>query len=149
MIEEVFSENAVVKSLKTGKALLNGKENIRKSFENAPPHPTEASKRIFIECSDGKVSYCYDFYKIGDSPGLGDPVKETVLLYRVENSVFTDIWGSVDKLEMASDRSLSLQVVCRSDLWLNSVLPIIIQDEPSFSVEICHFNDYNSIETVG
>ena len=149
MIEEVFSENAVVKSLKTGKELLNGKESIRKSFENVSPHPAEASKRVFVECSNGNISYCYDFYKIGDSPGFGDPTKEAVLLYRVENSVLTNVWGSVDKLEMASNRSLSLQVVCQSDLWSKSVLPLILQDEPLFSIEMCHFNDYSNIETIG
>lgn len=149
MIEEVFSDGAIVKSLKSDKELLNGKINIRNSFENAPPHPSEASKRVFIECSGGRVSYCFDFYKIGDSPGLGDPQKETVLLYRVENNVFTNVWGSVDKLEMASNSSLSMQIVSQSDLWSKYVVPLILHEDPSFSLDMCHFNNYGDIETIG
>ena len=146
-IEETYAESAIIKSLKSGKNLISGKENIRQSFLAAPPHPCSASRRIFVECKNG-ASFCFDLYPVGQSPGLGDPKKETVVLYRCKDSAITGVWGCVDKQSFASAPSLSLQDVTSSDLWA-LVLPIIKQDEPEFSNEQCHFNDYTNIEVWG
>jgi hypothetical protein len=138
---------SILFSLKTGKELINGKAKIRASFLQSLSHPCQCSRRVFVELDNG-VSFAFDLHPVGTSPGLGDPKKETVLLYRCFNSVITNVWGSVDKQNLASSASLSLPTILSSELW-SFVSNIIIKDDPSFTSEKIHFNDYTTIETWG
>ena len=146
-IEETYGESAVVCNLKNGKVLLSGKSRIRLSFSHSIPHECSATRRIFIECSNG-ASFAFDFHKVGQSPGLGDPNKETVLLYRVFDSVITNVWGCVDKKNMASTTSLSLNHIISSELW-PMAMSIVLLDDPSFTLDQCHFHDYTDLEVWG
>ena len=146
-IEETFAETAVISSLKNGKELISGKAKIRQSFTLSVSHECSATRRIFIECGNG-ASFAFDLHKIEASPGLGDPKKETVLLYRVSDSVITNVWGCVDKKNMASAAVLTLDDIVASEMW-PLILPLVQKDEPTFSVEQCHFHDYTNIALWG
>ena len=147
-LEEVFSQDAVIFSLKTGKEILSGREKIRASFSATSPHGCACSRRVFIECCNG-VSYCFDLHPIGASPGLGDPKKETFLLYRCHKSVITGVWGGVDRANMSTKPALNLaEIIDNADIW-PLVVRLIQNDDPDIKPESFVFHDYPNIEVWG
>jgi len=146
-LEEVFAQDAVICSLKSGKVILSGREKIRASFSTTLPHSCNCARRIFINCQNG-ASFCFDLHPTGESPGLGDPKKETFLLYRCCKSVITNVWGGVDKYNMSTKSHLTLSEITGSDIW-PLVTQIIRNDDPDMKEEILIFHDYTDIEVWG
>jgi len=166
-LEEVFADTVAIRSLKTDKVLLSGKANVRASFAGTLSHECSSSRRIFIESpeaeeknaevngsvnnSKSRVSFCFDLHQPGSSPGLGDPSKNTVLLYRCQDSLITAVWGCVDKQSLASEIAgkLTKSDILQSELW-PLVLRTVRIDWPD-APEDCngHFSDYTNIETWG
>lgn len=94
-IISLFSDNCIISTLKTGKELIIGREKIKKNFSLSVADMCNCMIRLFIENETNDVSYCIDYHNQNTTP-IGDRSKPTVLLYRCQDSVFTNIWGSVD-----------------------------------------------------
>lgn len=100
-IAELFAEDARISSLKTDSQYLAGRAAIGESFQKTAASPVEVSKRIYIEpsaasasSSSASCSYLLDLHRAGSAPGLGDKLKDAALLYRVQGSCITAIWGA-------------------------------------------------------
>ena len=175
--------------MKSGKRLLESRASIRDSFTRTAPSLAECSRRIFIpssavrcvfpstavQCCTGSAqgwTYCLDFHVRGWSPGLGDPSKDGVLLYRASNSVLHRIWGGVDTQQLASRPGIvDQQTALSSIVWTWAVARIkedvasaisldissggdgesVAEMTPSVVVDAteCVFHDYTQIETCG
>jgi hypothetical protein len=102
-ITSLFSDNCIISTLKTGKELISGREKIKKSFSVTVPDISNCMIRLFIEIkiNDTVISYCIDYHNQNTTP-LGDRSKPTVILYRCQDSMFTNIWGSADPDHLAN-----------------------------------------------
>ena len=173
-IIDLFDEQAVIASLKTEKPLLTGIEAIRTSFaKTTATTGIECSRRLYIPYKptpnttntsigpvtgtgtgtgiDSKYSYTLDFHTPGSSPGLGDPNKDTVLLYQCnENtSKIVHIWGTVDTDILASKVVVSENDVYKCNVW-KWVLLVLQKQEPEVEIGTreMYFHDYTNIETI-
>jgi hypothetical protein len=148
-LEEVFAENVTVSTLKTQKVIMTSRQALTDSFHKAVFHSANPSRRVFISKEAEDVTYCFDLHTPGSSPGLGDPTKDTCLLYRCRNSVITHIWGGADKEHLASLTMLTLDRIQESELWK---LVQGILDESSGTetgqLNSLHFQDYTNIEVI-
>jgi len=155
------SECVSVQSLKSGKHMIpQDTKVVRGSFARATGHPSEPCYRVFVEepqtASDtsGQVTFCYDVYRGGTSPGLGAPDKDMILLYRVNNSIITNIYGCVEPLNLcardnnATATAVVLSDIASSDIWVRFALPII-QRDLTVTTDGLHFNNYLQVETWG
>eukprot|EP01035_Chromulina_nebulosa_P019283 gene19283-25142_t len=149
-IMELFDKTCVIYSLKTSKVLLNNIETIKQSFSNTKPTSCIVSKRVFIESQFEKsITYSLDFHIPGNTPGLGDPAKDTILLYKCIRNKIVNIWGYVDSLKMASNKALTKRNVLESKVW-PLVKGIVSNDFQLLDEDnCCHFHDYDDIETWG
>ena len=173
-IIELFDEHAVIASLKTEKPLLTAIEAIRASFaKTTATTGIECSRRLYIPYKpapnttriststgtgtgtetgiDSKYSYTLDFHTPGSSPGLGDPNKDTVLLYQCnENtSKIVHIWGTVDTDILASKVAVTESDVYKCNIW-KWVLLVLQKQEPEVEIGTrdMYFHDYTNIETI-
>lgn len=148
LLSEVLGESIVVSSLRTRKTLLASKSAVLDSFRRATSHAAAPSRRVFISSdTQDASSFCFDMHAPGSSPGLGDPCKDTCLLYECKYSVIQAVWGCVDKDLLASLSTLTLARVQRSELWalvLGIVATQLDVDRADF-----HFHDYTNIEVIG
>ena len=149
-LETLFAQNASIYTLKTRNVLLSGRSNIVDSFMNTNKCMPNCTRRVFIEINSN-VSYCYDLYPIGQSPGLGNPEKPCIVLYRVSNNVFTHIYGMPDPENLASLKTLiSSDNIFNSSGWKLATDIIKSIDNIDINTETnAHFHDYTNIEVWG
>ena len=156
--EEIFAPDVVVSTLKTQKILMSGQTVLLDSFARAVFHCSQPSRRVFITApgnedtsvSGDADSLCFDLHVAGTSPGLGDPKKDSCLLYRSQRSLITHIWGGVDKQQLASRAVLTLEDVMKSEIWIcvTNIL-LSISGFRYLTADALHFQDYTNIETIG
>lgn len=157
-IVELFTDNSSIANLKNGKIHIQGLQNISNSFIAAIPCQCSPCKRVFISSpfSEGTssctVTFCFDVYKAGLSPGLGDPLKDTLVLYRCEGAKVSHVWGMVDKENLAASPTLTLDILVSSNAW-KSALMYIVRDMPSMVesdslkiIDNMHFHNYETID---
>jgi len=167
-LEEIallFSEDAAILSLKTGKELLRGRQKIEQSFAGTSAARATCAKRLFIESSaaanfnaksdaDASVSFALDLHVPGTSPGLGDRTKHTVLLYRVESNLITHVWGGVDADKMSANEKLTKEdLVTKLKETISRIIeqdyPHCFEKEAENGVVDIHFHDYCNLEVWG
>ena len=148
LLSELFADSMEVCSLKSRRPLLLSKSALLESFQRVTFHVAHPSRRVFIEAAAGAVSFCLDFHCPHSAPGLGDPSKDSCLLYRCERSKITHVWGGVDKELLASLTSLSLARVKSSEVWRQAVV-VIGAELGELDDNLLHFHDYTNIEVIG
>ena len=160
-IAEIFADDGWIGSLKSNKQYMKGREAIAASFNRTKGGggTTGCFARVYVPPlpSDGagngnspSVSFVLDFHKPGTSPGLGDPNKNGVLLYRCTSKHITHVWGGVDTSNVSSTTPLLLSTVTMAAAW-DWATSIIRLDLPLFGENPSdfYFHDYSSIETWG
>lgn len=148
LFQELFAADAQVLTLKTQKTLLPSRQALLDSFfVKASFHQSTPTRRVFIALpGDGSTSFCLDLHAPGTSPGLGDPSKDSCLLYKATENAITQVWGAVDKEMLASLASLSLARIQASEVW--RLAAAVISSE-ALSAEHIHYHDYTYIEVIG
>jgi len=155
-IAELFAEDAVISSLKSGSVYLSGRAAIAESFLKTAASPVEVSKRIFVEpcapsssSSSPSFSYLLDLHRAGSAPGLGDKLKDAALLYRVQGPLITAIWGAAESERLAQDPQLSRELLLASKTWRQA--GDVIRRERPLDAEAsqAHYHNYDQMETWG
>jgi len=147
-LETLFAEDASIYTLKTRKVLLNGRSNIVNSFINTNKCVPNCTRRVFIEI-DRNVSYSYDLYPVGQSPGLGNPEKPCIVLYRCQNNVITSIYGMPDPDNLSSQKTISSENIFTSSGWNFAIDIIKSIDNIDINTKNAHFHDYTNVEVWG
>jgi hypothetical protein len=147
-LETLFAEDASIYTLKTRNVLLNGRSNIVNSFINTNKCVPNCTRRVFIEI-DRNISYSYDLYPIGQSPGLGSPEKPCIVLYRVQNNVITSIYGMPDPDNLSSQKTISSENIYISSGWKLATDIIKSIDSIDINTKNAFFHDYTNIEVWG
>ena len=147
-IETLFAENASIFTLKNKNVLLNGRSSIINSFISTNKCSPTCTRRIFIEIAGG-VSFCYDLYPVGKSPGLGNPEKGCILLYRCLDNVFTHIYGMADSDNFSSKQNISSDDIFTSAGWKLATEVISSIDTVGIDIKDAHFHDYTNLEVWG
>lgn len=147
-LETLFAEDASIYTLKTRNVLLNGRSNIVNSFINTNKCVPNCTRRVFIEI-DRSISYSYDLYPIGQSPGLGNPEKSSIVLYRVQNNVITSIYGMPDPDNLSSQKTISSENIYISSGWKLATDTIKSIDSIDINTKNAYFHDYTNVEVWG
>lgn len=149
-ITELFSDDARISSLKSGKVFVTGTREIRESFGKTFPCLAEASKRAFVDLEKDQITFCFDCHGPATSPGLGDRSKDTVLLYKCAEGKIVQVWGMADSEKLGSRPSLTKEAFLASEAW-KLALAIITSNSglSTLSSEDIHFHNYSKIETWG
>jgi hypothetical protein len=152
LLSDVFNDDLCVCSLKTSKILMATKAALLASFGKTKFHTASSARRLVLtfpqDSAYAPVSYCFDLHTPLTSPGLGDPSKDSALLYRCEHSKLTHIWGGVDKELLASLETLTLARIQDSEVW-RLALAVITKQDCAPAAQHMHFHDYTNIEVIG
>jgi hypothetical protein len=147
-LKTLFAKDAKIFTLKSKNVLINGRDNIVSNLLTANKCVPNCTRRVFLEIN-GSISYSYDFYPIGLSPGLGNPEKSCLLLYRVCNNVFTDIYGMVDTDNFSSKKNINSSDIFSSSAWKLAIDIVNNKENVSFDMKNAIFHDYTNLEVWG
>jgi len=147
-LKTLFVDNAKIFSLKSKSILINGRDNIVNNLISANKVNPNCTRRVFLEINHN-ISYSCDFYPISQSPGLGNPEKSCLLLYRVCDNVFSDIYGMVDSDNFSSQKNITSTDIFSSTAWKLIIDTVNNKEDISFDMKNAIFHDYTNLEVWG